>query len=160
MPPRACQKPVFSTWEEFYFTTNKCPHLAGFLPVYVTSLQYWEDPDGDTVQHEVWGNWFLKYLEHRTASRNYSWEKGKRWGLGLEKTSRKKLTAVAFGGGRWQKQRHNRITFRRAGEQRNVLLQGTGKGTMGWFLECYGSAETKFTPSIKGAKCKTLNQTE
>lgn len=35
------EAPAFRTWEEFYFTTNKCPHLAGFLPVYVTSLQYW-----------------------------------------------------------------------------------------------------------------------
>lgn len=47
------EAPFFSPWEEFCFTTKKCPHLAGLLPVYVTSLQYREDPDGDTVQHEV-----------------------------------------------------------------------------------------------------------
>lgn len=50
---RACLKPVSSPWEEFHFETNKCPHLAGLLRVYVTGLQYHEDPDGDTVQHEV-----------------------------------------------------------------------------------------------------------
>lgn len=137
IPPQCSEElarsPFLSPWEEFNFKTNKCPYLAGFLRVYVTSLQYREDPDGDTVQHEVWGNWFFKYLEHRTASRNYSWEKGKRWGFGLEKTSRKKLTAVAFGGRQVTKTKaqQNYIPRHVAGEQRNVLSRGAGKGTTG-----------------------------
>lgn len=80
-------------------------------------------------QHEVWGNWFLTHLEHRTASRKYSWEKGKRWDFWLEKTSRKKLTAVAFGGRRVTKTKaqQNYIPRRVAGGQTNVLWWGTGK---------------------------------
>ena len=60
-------------------------------------------------------------------------EKGKRWGFGLEKTSRKKLTAVAFGGRQVTKTKaqQNYIPRRVAGEQRNGLSWGTGKGTMG-----------------------------
>lgn len=61
-------------------------------------------------------------------------EKGR--GGGLEKTSRKKLTAVAFGGKRVTKTKaqQNYIPRHVAAEQRNVLFMGN---RWGWFLECY-----------------------
>ena len=108
---------------------GSCVCVCLCVSVRVASLQFQEDPDGDTVQHEVWGNWFLTHLEHRTASRKYSWEKGKRWDFRLEKTSRKKLTAVAFGGRQVTKTKaqQNYIPRRVAGGQTNVLWWGTGK---------------------------------
>ena len=50
---KSSRSPLFTPGEEFNLTTKKCPYLAGVLPAYVTRLQYQEDPDGDTVQHEV-----------------------------------------------------------------------------------------------------------
>ena len=61
------EAPFSNPWEEFYFKTNKYPYSAGFLcvcvcvcvclcvcvcvcqSVRVASLQFREDPDGDTV---------------------------------------------------------------------------------------------------------------
>ena len=133
----------FNPWEEFYFKTNEYPYSAGFLRacvracvrvcvrVCVSQACSFERTQMVTLfQHEVWGNWFLTHLEHRTASRKYSWEKGKRWDFWLEKTSRKKLTAVAFGGRQVTKTKaqQNYIPRREAGGQTNVLWWGTGKG--------------------------------
>lgn len=111
-------------------------------------------------QHEVWGNWFLTHLEHRTASRKYSWEKGKRWDFWLEKTSRKKLTAVAFGGGGWEKQRHNRITSKTRGwraDERSVT--GNRHAPRGDAQSAPGSAKLSSFKYKRGG-VKTLGQTE
>ena len=77
--------------------------------------------------------------------------------MGLEKTSRKKLTAVAFEG--------RQMTQTKA-QQNYILRDGLGSREMFFYEEqgqerwvgswsATGSAETKFTPSIKGVMCKT-----
>ena len=137
-PPQGCEElarsPRFSilgksfTLKQTSTHTRQGPCVRVCVSV-VSQAHSFEEPDGDTVQHEVWGNWFLTHLERRTAPRKHSWEKGKRWDFRLEKTSRKKLTAVAFGGRQVTKTKaqQNYIPRRVAGGQTNVLRWGTGK---------------------------------
>lgn len=146
--------------KSFYFKTVSAHTWQGAC-MCVTSLQDQEDPDGGTVhmRSEVTGS--LNTWSTKLRPEINSWEKGKE-GVGLEKTGEKSLQQLLLGVGRWQKQRHNRITFQDTWlESREMSLYGE-QGEEWWVgsRSATRSAETQSVPRATGVKCKTWGQTE